>query len=455
MIPFGVGIAAGLPIAEKIGAGKDQASWIAASYPLTQGAFVLAGGRIGSIFGPRKVLIYSASWWVLWHLISGFTRNIIGLCFTRGLAGIGGGFLVPNAIALIGMNVPPGKMRNIAMGAFGAMAPIGAVGGGVFSGLFTELAHWKWTFFFLAMVGTVVFGLSAIAAPPDEILPSGNNSIDWLGSYLGIGGLILFGFVFNQAPSVGWREPYVYVLLIVSVAHLIAFMFWERNFAENPLLPFDIWIAPSFGALVGASLLTFMSFGVVLWYFFIWLETVKDYSILLSAAGISPFVVFGPVAAFVSAWLIPRLRAQYILATGALCVIVPTILLATSPIDQIYWAQIFPGVLIMTFCPDFVFTAAQIIASNAVKRHEQGIAGSLIGALITYGQSIGLGLAGSVERYAPNGSHSTELGIRNALYFGIGLGALALIIALVFVRMAVHTQEGWGKEDAEDTGVLP
>lgn len=76
-------------------------------------------------------------------------RNIIGLSFAKGLTGAGGAFLVPNAVALININLPPGRGCNIAMGFFGAMAPIGAAGGSVFGAIFAQLAHWKWLFFFL------------------------------------------------------------------------------------------------------------------------------------------------------------------------------------------------------------------------------------------------------------------------------------------------------------------
>ncbi|UPL03529.1 hypothetical protein LCI18_014463 [Fusarium solani-melongenae] len=433
MIPFGAGIAATLPIADDLKLHRDVATWIAASYPLTQGAFVLAGGRIGSMFGHKRTLICAGAWWVVWHLVSGFMRNIIGLSFARGLAGAGGAFMVPNSVALLAINIPPGKMRNIAMGLFGAMAPIGAAGGSVFGALFSQLTHWKWLFFFLAMLGAVVFSLSAWVTPTDHLPTQGSGSIDWLGAYLGIGGLILFNFVWNQAPSAGWDEPYEYALLIVAVAHLVAFVFWEKNGAKDPILPFDIWTAPSFVSLMTVSLLSFMAF-------------VRNWTVLLSSAALVPLTVLGALAAIISAWLIPRLSAQYILAIGALCVTVSITLVATMPAQQSYWPQLFPAAVLMAFCPDFIFTAAQIIASNSVKRHQQGIAGSLIGTIITYGQSIGLGFAGTVEKYTMEDETDPVKGYRHALYFAIGLGVASLVLDLLFVRVAANTQEGWDEE---------
>jgi MFS family permease len=189
-----------------------------------------------------------------------------------------------------------------------------------------------------------------------------------------------------------------------------------------------------------------MAFGVLLWYINVWLLTVRNWTVLLSSAALVPLTVLGAVAAILSAWLIPRLSAQYILAIGALCVTVSITLVATMPAQQSYWPQLFPAAVLMAFCPDFIFTAAQIIASNSVKRHQQGIAGSLIGTIITYGQSIGLGFAGTVERYSTGGEDDLVKGYRHALYFAIGLGVAALVLDLLFVRVAADTQEGWDEE---------
>jgi MFS family permease len=118
---------------------------------LTQGAFVVIGGRIGAVYGHKRTLLAAGIWWAIFSLVSGFMKNFIALCVMRGLTGIGGAFMVPNAIALLTINFPPGKMRNITVAFFGAMAPIGAAGGGVFAGFFVQLTPWKWLFFFLSV----------------------------------------------------------------------------------------------------------------------------------------------------------------------------------------------------------------------------------------------------------------------------------------------------------------
>jgi len=105
------------------------------------------GGRIGAIYGRKNAVAVAGIWWVVWTLISGFMKDVMSLSIMRALSGVGGAFVVPNAIALLTITFPPGRMRNISVGLFVAMAPIGTAGGSVFPGFFVQLLPWKWLFF--------------------------------------------------------------------------------------------------------------------------------------------------------------------------------------------------------------------------------------------------------------------------------------------------------------------
>ncbi|KAJ4325983.1 hypothetical protein N0V94_000348 [Neodidymelliopsis sp. IMI 364377] len=155
------------------------------------------------------------------------------------------------------------------------------------------------------------------------------------------------------------------------------------------------------------------------------------------------------MAVALAAWLIPRLEAQYIMAFGISCSIISLLLLATMPVHQIYWAQTFPSILIGAICPDFVYVAAQIIASNSVGKREQGIAGSLIGTLNLYGNSLGLGFAGTIEtQLRKQGSMEVD-GFRAAFWFGLALAVAALALDLAFVRVPIDDHEGWKASSVE------
>jgi MFS family permease len=131
------------------------------------------------------------------------------------------------------------------------------------------------------------------------------------------------------------------------------------------------------------------------------------------------------------------------MATGLLVIAVPCLLLATQPAHQTYWAQMFPAIALSSLCSDFVYVAAQTIASNSVGHRQQGIAGSLMSTLNLYGSSLGVGFAGTIEAQVRKypGADSV-LGYRAALYFGFALAMVGLVIVLIFVRMSKDEREG-------------
>lgn len=186
-----------------------------------------------------------------------------------------------------------------------------------------------------------------------------------------------------------------------------------------------------------------MSYGTFIWYLVAWQQQIRHWSVLFTGLGLMPVAICGGAAAVISAWLIPRLAAQWIMALGCLAILIGQILIATMPEQQSYWAQVFPATVLSAFCPDFIFTAAQIIACNSVRRHEQGIAGSLVGVLQVYATSTGLGFAGIIKTHNDDHGSLPVRGYRAALYFGMGMAVLALLIGVLFVKMPKDTREGW------------
>lgn len=211
-------------------------------------------------------------------------------------------------------------------------------------------------------------------------------------------------------------------------------------------------------ALAVVVFLSLMSFGIFSWYIFVWNLTIRHESILTAAVQIQPLTVGAVLAAALAAFLIPRISAQYILAIGATAMLIANILLATMPAQQNYWRTEFVALAFAAFCPDLVFTAAQIIASNSVKRREQGIAGSLVGTLFTYGISTGLGFGGTVDMQLHRGGQDPVRGYRGALFLGVGFAAASLVLGLLFVRIDKDQREGWDEketspEDSEASGI--
>jgi hypothetical protein len=199
--------------------------------------------------------------------------------------------------------------------------------------------------------------------------------------------------------------------------------------------------------MILSSFFTFMSVGIVIWYISLYNLQFRNYTLFQNAANYATLAVGGAITAILSAKAIRHLPAQCIMAIGSVASCASLTLIATMPARQAYWAQVFPALILLAFGPDFLFTASQIIASNTVKRKNQGAAGSLFGTVLSYGLSAGLGFAGTVEVYTNDGGQNMLQGYRNALYLGIGMAGFAAVIAIAFVRIPKDRREGWAEDD--------
>lgn len=220
-----------------------QMAWFTAAYSMTLGAFILPAGRLGDMFGHKRIFIIGWLWFAVWSMISGFSYlgGPIMLSACRGMQGIGPALLVPNGIALIGRTFPIGMKRAKAIAAFGGCGPVGMAIGVVFSSLFAELLWWPWSFWAMAIACFLVSIMTWFVIPPDtaRMTPSDGQRehFDYLGTITGVAGLILINFALNEAPVVGWDTVYIPVLLGVGFLLMAAFVYVELVVARRPIVP--------------------------------------------------------------------------------------------------------------------------------------------------------------------------------------------------------------------------
>ena len=199
-------------------------AWMPAAYSLTVGTFILPSGRLGDLFGHRRIFIIGYLWLAVWSLIAGFSvysgQILFDIC--RAFQGIGPALLLPNAIAILGRTYPPGRRKDMVFSIFGSTAPGGFLVGALFSALLGQLAWWPWAYFVTAITAAGLAGASFLAIPIIPVLQAGQTTtslvqrLDILGILTGVPGLVLVNFAWNQGPIVGWSTEYVFVLLIVG-----------------------------------------------------------------------------------------------------------------------------------------------------------------------------------------------------------------------------------------------
>lgn len=426
-------------IAETFGVehSPGELAWFTASFSLTVGTFILISGRLGDIYGYKLVYIVGFVWYGVWSLVcgfAGFTSSSVFFDVVRALQGIGPALTMPNATALIGHYYHNGPKKGLAMCLFGSVAPSGFVFGALFGGIFTQLVWWPWLFW----VGGIVCFLVAVSAYfiiPHHIGSRSHGKFDWIGSVLGVSGLVLINFAWNQGPNVGWDTPYVYVLLIVGFIFMGLFVYSCYK-VDDPLVPPET-LQGETGAVLACIVAGWSCFGIWLYYSFRWGEVVDGAGPILRVAHFVPCCIMGLVAAGLTYVLLPRVPSSTVMLGAMVAFCAGSVIMGTRPVGQIYWAQKFVSILIQPFGMDMSFPAACLILSNSLPRSKQGIAGSLVSTVVNYSIAIGLGFAGTVEYYQTrNRVHdfATQVhGFRSAFYMGIALAGIGVVVSLHFV----------------------
>lgn len=451
-----------------------QLSWFPAAYSLTVGTFILPAGRWGDLYGHKKLFVIWYYWFALWSLIAGFSafsRSLIFFAFCRAMQGIGPAIMLPNGIAVLSRTYPPGASRNMVLSLFGATAPNGFLVGAVFSGIFTQFVWWPWSYWVLAMACALI-GTLTIFVVPNMPVAGGKptfKELDAEGSFLGVVGLILFNFAWNQGPVAGWQTVYVYVLLIVGVCFLVAFFWYEKKWARFPLVPMHSLTTDTI-LVFGCEAMGWASFGI--WIYFLWSvccsafeeklswltqpsddrqfwELLRGQSILLSAAMIVPIAISGACAAITTGFLIGKMQPGWVMLISMTNFLVGNILLATMPVHQTYWAQTFVSGIVAPWGMDMSFPSGVIVLANHMPPEHQGLAASLVNTVVNYSISIGLGMAGTVEAHVNNGGKTLLRGYRGAWYLGIGLDALGFLMAIGLIFSWRATQKAKSKMSIE------
>jgi len=432
-----------------------QLSWFPAAYSLTVGTFILIAGRLGDLYGHKKFFIAGFLWFGLWSLLAGFSVYVrsssIFFDVCRAMQGIGPAFLLPNAIAILGRTYKQGRRQEMVFSLFGATAPGGFVVGAIFSSLFAQLAWWPWSFWVLGIM-CFFFAIAGYFAIPHTPAPEVNRGdgvsawtrVDGWGALTGVTALVLINFAWNQGPVVGWSTPYTYILLIIGILFLSLFAFAESR-ATFPLIPRDA-LSTDTAFVIGCIAAGWASFGI--WVFYLWqfLEVLRGLTPLLTTALFVPVTISGLAAALTTGFTLHRVPASLVMLLSMLAFLTGTILVATAPVGQIYWAQVFVSVVVMPWGMDMSFPAATILLSNRMRREEQGVAASLVSTVVNYCISIGLGISGTIDGRVNDGGREILKGYRGTWYLGIGLSGLGVVTAIAFgVSHALSARRKGGK----------
>jgi EmrB/QacA subfamily drug resistance transporter len=383
-----------LPDAQKaLHFGFNDYQWVVTAYALPFGSLLLLGGRIGDLFGRKRVFITGLGGFAIASAVGGAAVSFPMLVTARAFQGGFGALLAPAALAILTTTFREDAERNKAFGVFGAVAGSGAALGLVLGGLLTEFLNWRFTLFVNLLFASVAI-LGAARLVQDAERP--DSTLDIPGTLFASGGLFGIVFGFARAEQEGWTSTTTLVSLAAGVVLLVAFVLVQRR-VQHPLLPLRVVLDRTRGGCylaVGISGIAI--FGVFL-FLTLYLQEVAGYSPLLNGVAFLPLTAFIVVSSTTSnVVLLPRLGPRALVMTGMAMGAVGMLLLVRLPAHSSYGPDILPTLVILGLGFGLIFAPAINTATDGSPPQDAGVASAMVNTMQQVSGSVGTALLSTI-----------------------------------------------------------
>jgi EmrB/QacA subfamily drug resistance transporter len=361
--------------------------WVINSYTLLFGGFLLLGGRAADILGRKRIFIAGTVLFSVASLLNGLATSSEMLIGFRALQGLGGALVSPAALSIITTTFPEGPERTKALGVWSAIAAGGGAIGLLLGGILTETLSWEWIFFVNVPIGAVAALLSARLITESKAERAG--AFDILGAVLVTGGLMVLVYAIVKAEANGWGSAQTLGLGALGIALLAAFAFVESRIT-GPLVRLGIFKVRSLAT--SNFVLLLVSGGLFALFFFatLYVQEVLGFTPIKAGLAFLP-VAFGiGIGAGTAQLLVKKLGVRLNAILGMLIAAVGLFYLSRVTVDGTYWADLFPGLVLMSFGMGNTFVPITLIATTNVDEHDAGLASGLFNTSQQVGGALGL-----------------------------------------------------------------
>ncbi|MDP9470612.1 MAG: DHA2 family efflux MFS transporter permease subunit [Chloroflexota bacterium] len=396
-----------------LGATLPQIQWVLDSYILTYAVLLLSFGRMGDVFGRKKLFIVgmaiftaasglcAASYWI------GETLGVSGvavLIASRVLQGFGGAFMMPQTLSLITVAFPPEK-RGAALGIWGGMVALGAVVGPIVSGLIVTDYAWEWVFLINLPIGVASI-LATIAIVPESTDPQASKTLDWGGLLLSGFGIFAIVFAMIEGNSFGWTDPRILGLVVVGLALLTVFVWWGRR-VPDPMMKIELFAERNFW--VGNLISLTVAFGMLGIFFpmTLFLQGALGFSPIRAGLTMTPMSLMIMIAAPIAGKLSDRIGARWILITGLTLMTTGVLFIVSRISPETDWQRLLPALLVTGAGMGLTFAPMTAAVMQAVPPRIAGSASGILNTMRNVGQVLGIAVLGSLLQ-ARLGVHAAE-----------------------------------------------
>lgn len=381
-------------ISKGLHAPMNLAAWTISGYVLMIGILPAGLGRIGDIWGQKKLYLSGLTVFTTASLTCGLATNIIWLIIFRIVQGIGAAALTPGTLAIL-MRAFPMKQRGLAIGLNGGFGGLGLIAGPVLGGVLVNGDNWRGIFFVNIPLGilSIILTILFVAESRDETKA---RNVDWLGLVFLSIGLLSILFTFSRAGNNGFDLISIYFLL-VGVILLSIFIFVERR-TKDPLIELSLFKNVNF---IMPCLSMFL-FSAALFgsqpYWSLFLQNFWKFTPLQGGLAFLPATVLvaalTPFAGILSQKI--GIYPHYMVMSGIVLVGLSFLYVAQLNNQSDFMNGLLPALLMRGVGIPILMTSTSLMIMNSLPDGKAGLAAGMLNMFRNIGTAIGVTLLGQL-----------------------------------------------------------
>lgn len=420
-------------IQSELGFSSSSLVWVVNAYLLTFGGFLLLGGRLGDLYGQRKLFLTGLSIFTVASLVCGVSTSQEMLIIARAVQGVGGAIASAIAFSLVITLFTDHYERAKAMGIFGFIMAGGGSVGVLVGGVLTAI-DWHWNFLINIPIGILVFIL-CVYLLPDIRTHKEKENLDIFGAMSITVSLLCAMFAIIGGEATGWLSLQTLSLLSFAVIIFLVFLWWE-NRTKSPLIPLSLFrsrnlsVASIIGILWSAAMFS--------WFFMsaLYMQFVLQYSPeQVGLAFLPANIIMALFSIGLSAKMVARFGISNPITWGLSLASVGLFLFVRAPVEGVFWIHVFPSMMLLGLGAGMAFNPVLIGAMSEVKPEDNGVASGVVNTGFMMGGSLGLAILVSIS--ASRTQILLEKGVESVSALNSGYHAAFLIGGIFAITAAM------------------
>jgi EmrB/QacA subfamily drug resistance transporter len=430
-------------IQRDLGYSQSGLAWVINAYLIAFGGFLLLAGRLGDLFGRKRVFLIGLGIFTGSSVLCGLSFDPTMLILARFVQGIGGAVSSAVILAMIVTLFPRPDEQAKAFGVFSFVASAGAAIGLLAGGLITQAVSWHWIFFVNLPIGVATAVVAARLLETDRGIGIGKGA-DVLGAVLVTVALMLGVYTIVESSDYGLGSVRTLGFGALSLGLLAAFVA-RQALTRNPILPLRLFASRKVSA---ANLVQALMSAAFLGFFFmgsLYLQRVLGYGPLeIGLAFLPVAVVMGLFSVRFSALLINRFGPLSVLLSGQVVIAIALTWLGFGPVNADYAVNLMVPLALLGLGGGLSFPSLTIIAMSDASPSDAGLASGLLNTTGQVGGALGLAilatLAGARTLNLVHDGGGSAAALSGGYHLAWLVGAGTIIVTLALTMSALRTR---------------